>query len=203
MSSTHSPHLLFSPKKKSNNNENNHSFSYEVISTLESTGVHFRTSIDPGSYVPAHLHHAIEIIYLLEGNLTVIMESSVREYHAGECILINSDIIHSTKCTSPNKAILFQIPLSFLSLYLPDADQLVFNLENPEESAVRRTKLDIFKETLVQMQIANDIRPEGFTCVSTVCSLKFFSSYIIISVSVLFMEIRHREIKTAQDLTRS
>lgn len=64
MSSTHSPHLLFSPKKKSNNNENNHSFSYEVISTLESTGVHFRTSIDPGSYVPAHLHHAIEIIYL-------------------------------------------------------------------------------------------------------------------------------------------
>ena len=96
MSSTHSPHLLFSPKKKSNNNENNHSFSYEVISTLESTGVHFRTSIDPGSYVPSHLHHAIEIIYLLEGNLTVIMESSVREYHAGECILINSDIIHSS-----------------------------------------------------------------------------------------------------------
>ena len=203
MSSTHSPHLLFSPKKKSNNNENNHSFSYEVISTLESTGVHFRTSIDPGSYVPAHLHHAIEIIYLLEGNLTVIMESSVREYHAGECILINSDIIHSTKCTSPNKAILFQIPLSFLSLYLPDADQLVFNLENPEESAVRRTKLDIFKETLVQMQIANDIVRKALSCVSTVCSLKFFSSYIIISVSVLFMEIRHREIKTAQDLTRS
>lgn len=51
---------------------------------------------------------------------------------------------------------------SFLSLYLPDADQLVFNLESPEESAIRRTKLDIFKETLVQMQIANDIRPEGF-----------------------------------------
>ena len=201
MSSTHSPHLLFSPKKKSNSNENNHSFSYEVISTLESTGVHFRTSIDPGSYVPAHLHHAIEIIYLLEGNLTVIMESSVREYHAGECILINSDIIHSTKCTSPNKAILFQIPLSFLSLYLPDADQLVFNLENPEENAVRRTKLDIFKETLVQMQMIS-VR-KALSCVSTVCSLKFFSSYIIISVSVLFMEIRHREIKTAQDLTRS
>ena len=40
--------------------------------------------------------------------------------------------------------------------------KLVFNQEHPEESAVRRTKLDIFKETLVQMQIANDIRPEGF-----------------------------------------
>ena len=163
MKSPDSTHLLFTPKKKKNNElSNDSSFSYEVISTLESTGVHFRTSIDPGSYVPAHLHHAIEIIYLLEGNLTVMAESSVREYHAGECILINSDIIHSTKCTAPNKAILFQIPLSFLSMYLPDAEQLVFNLDNPEDSAIRQTKLDIFKETLTQMQIANDIRPEGF-----------------------------------------
>ena len=158
-----STHLLFTPKKTKNNELSDVTgFSYEIISTLESTGVHFRTSIDPGSYVPAHLHHAIEIIYLLEGSLTVTMESSIREYHAGECILINSDIIHSTKCTAPNKAILFQIPLSFLSMYLPDADQLVFNLENPEDSAIHRTKLDIFKETLLQMQIANDIRPEGF-----------------------------------------
>lgn len=203
MSSTHSPHLLFSPKKKSNNNENNHSFSYEVISTLESTGVHFRTSIDPGSYVPAHLHHAIEIIYLLEGNLTVIMESSVREYHAGECILINSDIIHSTKCTSPNKAILFQIPLSFLSLYLPDADQLVFNLENPEESAVAGQNSISSKRRWFRCRLQMISVRKALSCVSTVCSLKFFSSYIIISVSVLFMEIRHREIKTAQDLTRS
>lgn len=164
MKTSNSSHLLFTPKKKhkADLSADEHNFSYEVISTLESTGVHFRTSIDPGSYVPAHLHHAVEIIYLLEGNLTVMMESSMREYHAGECVLINADIIHSTKCTAPNKAILFQIPLSFLSMYIPNADQLVFNLDNPEDSAIRQTKLDIFKDTLVQMQIANDIRPEGF-----------------------------------------
>ena len=156
--------LRFTPKKKnpSSDSSDENNFSYEVISTLESIGVHFRTSIDPGSYVPAHLHHAIEIIYLLEGNLTVTIESSIREYHAGECILINSDVIHSTKCTAPNKAILFQIPLSFLSYYLPNAEQLVFNLDNPNDNKIRRTKLDIFKNTLVQMQIVNDIRPEGF-----------------------------------------
>ena len=75
----------------------------------------------------------------------------------GECILINSDVIHSTKCTAPNKAILFQIPLTFLSIYIPDADQLVFNLDNPNNSDIRRTKLDIFKDTLSKMQIINDI----------------------------------------------
>lgn len=164
MAKLSSSHLRFTPKTKANdsNNTDISGFSYEVISTLESTGVHFRTSIDPGSYIPAHLHHAVEIIYLLEGNLTVTVESTVREYHAGECILVNADVIHSTKCTAPNKAILFQIPLSFLSMYIPNAEQLVFNLDNPEESDIRRTKLDIFKDTLTQMQIANDIRPDGF-----------------------------------------
>ena len=202
MSSTHSPHLLFSPKKKSNNNENNHSFSYEVISTLESTGVHFRTSIDPGSYVPAHLHHAIEIIYLLEGNLTVIMESSVREYHAGECILINSDIIHSTKCTSPNKAILFQIPLSFLCISrMPTSWYSIWKTRKKVLSAVQNSISSKRRWFRCRLQMIS-VR-KALSCVSTVCSLKFFSSYIIISVSVLFMEIRHREIKTAQDLTRS
>ena len=73
--------LRFTPKKKytSSGSSDENNFSYEVISTLESIGVHFRTSIDPGSYVPAHLHHAIEIIYLLEGNLTVTIESSIRD----------------------------------------------------------------------------------------------------------------------------
>lgn len=165
MPELHSDHLLFTPKKKHTSTDfsEGNSFSYEVISTLESTGVHFRTSIDPGSYVPAHLHQAVEIIYLLEGNLTVTMESTVREYHAGECILVNSDIIHSTKCTAPNKAILFQIPLSFLAIYLPNVDQLVFNLDNPNNSDICRTKLDIFKNTLLKMQIVDDLRPEGFS----------------------------------------
>lgn len=164
MAKLSSSHLRFTPKTKvaDLDDADNSSFSYEVISTLESTGVHFRTSIDPGSYIPAHFHHAVEIIYLLEGNLTVTVESTVREYHAGECILVNADIIHSTKCTTPNKAILFQIPLSFLSMYIPNADQLVFSLDNPEKSDIRRTKLDIFKDTLIQMQIVNDIRPDGF-----------------------------------------
>lgn len=165
MQDLHSDHLLFTPKKKkraSDVSESNN-FSYEVISTLESTGVHFRTSIDSGSYVPAHLHHAVEIIYLLEGNLTVTIESSVREYHAGDCILINSDIIHSTKCTAPNKAILFQIPLSFLAIYLPNAEQLVFNLDTSNNNDIHKTKLDIFKDTLLKMNLVNTLRPEGFS----------------------------------------
>ena len=154
-----SSHLRFIPSEKTTSDAG---FTYEVIPTTEATGVHFRTSIDSGSYIAPHWHHAVEIIYLLEGSLTVSSESSTHEYHEGDCILINADVIHSTKCTAPNKAILFQIPLDFMTLYIPDAQELVFTLDNETDKAVYRTKLDIFKNTLVQMQIANDIRPEGF-----------------------------------------
>ncbi|MDO5405851.1 MAG: AraC family transcriptional regulator [Eubacteriales bacterium] len=135
---------------------------YEVIQVPKTTGVRFFTSVDPGSYIPKHWHHALEIIYMQEGELTVMSGAAVRQLHAGECILINTGEIHSTKCTAPNKAVVFQIPMEFMQQYIPDVQQLHFSLDEPTDNPVRNTKLTIFKETLTQMQIANDIRPEGF-----------------------------------------
>lgn len=135
---------------------------YEIIRVQKNTGVRFYTSEDPGSYIPNHWHTAIEIIYLLEGELTVTVEAVPHLVSAGQCILINPSVIHSTKCTTPNKAILFQIPVDFISLYIPDVQQLYFTLDDPADNPIRQTKLDTFKEALRQMQIVNDIRPEGF-----------------------------------------
>ena len=44
---------------------------YEIIQVPEATKVRFFTSVDPGSYVPSHWHRAVEIIYMLEGELEV------------------------------------------------------------------------------------------------------------------------------------
>lgn len=156
--------LRFAPKQHDDfsSEESNSDFSYEIISTLESTGVHFRTSKDPGSYVPAHLHNAIEIIFLLDGDLTVSTKNGNKEYHAGDCILINPNVIHATKCTDANTAILFQIPLSFLSLYIEQPEQLVFHLEKGNRDAVKQTKIQVFKETLMKMKIVTDVKPEGY-----------------------------------------
>lgn len=135
---------------------------YEIIQVPAETGVRFFTSVDAGSYIPGHWHRAIEIIYVFEGELTVNIESAARILTAGQCVLINSDVIHSTKCTTSNTAIVLQIPLDFMELYIPDIQKLFFTLDDPADSPVRQTKLDILKDTLTQMQIANDIRPEGF-----------------------------------------
>ncbi len=164
MSISNNKNLRFAPKQQNDFStmETNTTFSYEIISTLESTGVHFRTSEDPGSYIPAHLHNAIEIIYLLEGSLTVTTKNNNQEYHAGECILINPNVVHATKCTKANTAILFQIPLSFLSLYIEQPEQLVFHLDTENRDAIKNTKIAVFKETLMKMKIATDVQPEGY-----------------------------------------
>lgn len=135
---------------------------YEIIQVPEATRVRFFTSTDPGSYVPSHWHRAVEIIYMLEGELDVTVESRTRRIRSGQCILINSNVIHATKCTSPNKAVVLQIPLEFMEVYIPEVPQLLFLLDHDTTDPIRRTKLDMFRNTLDQMQIANDIRPDGF-----------------------------------------
>lgn len=135
---------------------------YEMIQVPKNTGVRFYTSVDTGSYIPSHWHPAIEIIYLLEGELTVTVENAARRLTAGQCILINPSVIHATKCVTPNKAIVFQIPMDFITLYLPEVQQLLFTIDDPSDNPIRQTKIDMFKDTLLKMQVANDIRPEGF-----------------------------------------
>lgn len=73
-----------------------------------------------------------------------------------------SSIVHSTKCTASNKAIVFQIPADFFKQYIPDFHYILFSLEIQKGNPVQQTKLTVFKETLLQMQIANDIRLKGY-----------------------------------------
>lgn len=135
---------------------------HEIILTPAATGVRFYTSVDPGSYIPAHWHPAIEIIYLQEGQLTVTVDAHTRELSAGQCILINANILHATKCTAPNRAIVFQIPLSFIETYIPDVDSLLFHIHDDSSDPRMITKIDILKQTLEKMQVANDMQPDGF-----------------------------------------
>lgn len=172
---------------------------YEVIQVPETTGVRFFTDVDTGSYYPNHWHDAIEIIYMIKGGLDLTIESSSRHLYEGQCILINSCVIHSTKCTSPNTGIVFQIPLDFIKTYIPDIQQLQFVLDDPSSNPIRQTKLDFLKETLIQMQVANDIRPKGYLLrFNSLLFEVLFQLYHNFSVKVFQANFNHR----TKDLNR-
>ena len=172
---------------------------YEMIQVPETTGVRFFTDHDTGSYYPNHWHDAIEIIYMVKGELELIVESVSYHLHEGQCFLINSCVIHSTKCISPNTGIVFQIPMDFIKMYIPEVQQLQFILGDPSENPIRQTKLEIFKETLTQMQIANDIRPKGYLLrFNSLLFEVLFQLYHNFSVKVFQANFNHR----TKDLNR-
>lgn len=136
--------------------------SYEIIDVSDITNVRFYTSIDQGSYIPPHWHRAVEIIYMQEGCLDITVESRSFTIHPGDCTLINANVLHSTKCTNPNKAIVLQIPLDFMEKYIPNVQQLLFILDHTSTDPVRSTKTAMLCTVLEQMQIIDEIRPDGF-----------------------------------------
>ncbi len=183
---------VFMPKQQSNH-------IYEIIHVPETTGVRFFTDHDTGSYYPNHWHDAIEIIYMVKGELDLTVESTGYHLHEGQCFLINSCVIHATKCTSPNTGIVFQIPMDFIKIYIPDVQQLQFILDDPSNHPIRQTKVDIFKETLTQMQVANDIRPEGYLLrFNSLLFEVLFQLYHNFSVKVFQANLNHK----AKDLNR-
>ena len=168
--------------------------SYEIINVSGSTNVKFYTSIDPGSYIPTHWHRAVEIIYMQEGSLDVTVESESFTIHEGDCILINGNVLHSTKCTAPNTAILLQIPLDFMEKYIPNLGQLIFLWDYQTEDPVKKTKLMMLKTTLEQLQVINDIRPDGYLLrFNSLIFELLFQLYHNFSVRVFPQDINHKK----------
>lgn len=140
----------------------NKEISHEIINAPVDTNVKFRTSTDPGSYIPMHWHRAVEIIYMQEGSLDVTIESENFTIQKGDCIVINGNVLHSTKCISPNTAILLQIPLDFMEKYIPNPGKLIFLFDFRTKDQRQQTKQSMFKTILEQLQIINDVRPDGY-----------------------------------------
>ena len=86
---------------------------YEMIEyNLSAHGqAYFEISKVPHSYVSLHWHDAVEVISVLEGELSVTADQQEYRLHAGNCIILNPYILHSTISTNGNMSLLLQIPI--------------------------------------------------------------------------------------------
>ena len=134
---------------------------YERIPFSDKTNVRFYTSVDPGSYVAPHWHDALEMIYMQEGELKVIVENKVRELRENQCMLIGSNQIHATLCTKPNRAVVLQIPEGFMEKFIPDTKYLEFMIQDPADTPLRQSEIEKLKQTLSKMQALEDSEIDG------------------------------------------
>lgn len=142
---------------------------YEVVQTPEATNIRFETITDSGSFIPFHWHHALELILLLQGDLELTLPNQTCQLKADDCFVIQADQLHATKCIHTSRYILVQIPLDFLSRYVPDAEHMLFPWELKADTQEAKDCQDGLKSLLKQMQALEEAQPDGYLLSFNIC----------------------------------
>ena len=81
---------------------------------------------DTSSYVATHWHTAIEIMYIMKGEVTITYKNKNIILLPGDVFLADSRVPHSTKSLNGNNAVLLQLPYAWLKKYIRDIDAYTF-----------------------------------------------------------------------------
>ncbi len=141
------------------NEENN--LIYENDRITDGFEIFFWVFNDASSYVATHWHSAIEIMYIMEGQVDVTMNKRTISLLPGDVFLLDSKIAHSTQSLHGNHAILIQLPYPLLKRYIPDIDSYNFSFDCHTTNPDVQEKLSQLKEVIHQMRIVFDTKPKG------------------------------------------
>ncbi len=137
------------------------SIRHEIVSHNPDIDVRFYLSVDGGSYVPPHWHNSLELVYMLEGSMTVIYEDKRVKINPTEISIVNPRVIHAVSSVK-NKALVLQIPNSIFEKYVPNYNLIRFNADINPKNVVDKTKLDRLKKIFYDMYIVYDVRPNAY-----------------------------------------
>lgn len=102
-------------------------YSHELI--MPNDDIPFRLFLfegKDGHYVrEKHWHRSVEIFALFEGEIDFYINNSRYLLKPGECMLVNSNEIHSIHAPKENKTVVLQIPLSSFEKYYTD-DRFIY-----------------------------------------------------------------------------
>ena len=132
----------------------------ETIAVSADKQIRFDVAVDHGSFTPSHWHEAIEIIYVLEGTAVVALFDQTILLEPGQFLLINSGLVHASRCPSGNRTILVQIPDEFLASCLSDISRLWFVIDYNSPDATVQGEIQRLRELLLDMmQLQETSRP--------------------------------------------
>lgn len=111
---------------------------------------------DVNFYSPFHWHNHIEILYVLDGQIDFKIEQRKFLLSPDDMIIVNSEVIHSSKLCGHARYILFQLPLSAFEGIYENIEYVVFK-EKPSEKEIR-----VLYEYLKNMlSFVDDKQPEN------------------------------------------
>lgn len=91
-----------------------------------------------GRYMPAHWHPELEMIYILNGNASLIVEGTRYGLVQGECIVISGNALHETQCVNSLMMISVHVAREFIRNMMAGAPPFL----------IRCSRDDLVKEQL-------------------------------------------------------
>ncbi len=134
---------------------------HEIVSENPDIEVKFYLSIDEGGYVTPHWHNSLEIVYMLEGSITVTFENKKVTVLPEEFIIINSRNVHGFT-SRKNRALVLQIPSAVFEKYVRNIDLYYFNVDMNPIDEIEIKRLNKLKKIFNDMYEVYDIQPEGY-----------------------------------------
>lgn len=134
---------------------------YEDDRITDGLDIFFWVFNDSSSFVAPHWHRAIEIMYIIDGEVDVMLNAQEIVLLPGDVFLIDSSVIHSTKSVHGNQAILIQLPYTLLKRYIPDFKDLSFTFDCHTDNPILNTKIMKFIDVIKEMQIIFEVNPKG------------------------------------------
>ncbi len=102
---------------------------HEIVASNPDLDIRIYYSHDLGSYVPPHWHESLELVYILDGSISVTTAHGTETISKDNVSLVDSRMVHSVK-TGGNRAIVLQIPFPFLEKYLQNLGEISFGFEH-------------------------------------------------------------------------
>lgn len=134
---------------------------HEIVSENPDIEVRFYLSVDEGSYVTPHWHNSLEIVYMLEGSMTVSFENKRVILLPEEFIVVNSRTIHAVT-SKKNQALVLQIPSNVFEKYVRNIDSFNFDVDMHPKNEEEIIKLNRIKRIFYDMHEVYDAQPEGY-----------------------------------------
>lgn len=83
---------------------------------------------------PLHRHSCIEIMYVLQGNVTNHVENQLFTYEAGECCIMNKNIRHSEDFTGDFQAVFLMLRDDFITELLAEYYEMAAVSSEPDDA---------------------------------------------------------------------
>lgn len=147
---------------------------YEPLFKLERTGVqiHYYTSVT--KYNPVHWHSAVELIYILNGQGTIMIEGKYYPVVAGEFAVIDSNRIHEFRYTGASMTVVIHFSRSSMKNFIPDLEEYHFHCTRSDLKKEQLTAYLEICELLKKLPPLYVMHPTGYKLKSQAVAMEVF-----------------------------